>query len=135
MRFLSSAKHHDLIETDGLWMFESKDANPIKLACQQTCACTDSGNRNHEHQHSLAGHPAIAVFQEHHLHPFVTVRPKLAVIRRIKIQERAGLRWYSALKCTTVDRRNSHLTGGCSSVRVEFDAGQVGTTVLGDLKQ
>jgi hypothetical protein len=34
MRFLTSAQHHDLIETDGLWMFESKDANPIKLACQ-----------------------------------------------------------------------------------------------------
>jgi hypothetical protein len=32
MRFLSSAQHHHLIETDGLWMFESKDANPIKLA-------------------------------------------------------------------------------------------------------
>ena len=34
MRFLSSAEHHDLVEADGLRMSESKDANPIKLACQ-----------------------------------------------------------------------------------------------------
>ncbi len=32
MRFLSSAKHHDLVEADGFRMFESKDAKPIELA-------------------------------------------------------------------------------------------------------
>ena len=32
MGFLSSAKHHDLIEADRLRMFESKDGEPIKLA-------------------------------------------------------------------------------------------------------
>src|SRR5664279_4333790 len=83
MRFPSSAKHDDLIEPDGLRMFESKDANPIKLACQQTCARADYGSRNHKHQHAFSVHPAITVFQEHQLHPFVTVRTKLAVIRRI----------------------------------------------------
>ncbi len=34
MRFLSSAKPHALIEPDGLWMPESEDANPVKLACK-----------------------------------------------------------------------------------------------------
>src|ERR1035438_2891863 len=112
MRFLSSAKHHNLIETDGLRMFESKDANPIKLACQQTCARSDCGSRNHEYQHAFAVHPAIAVFQEYQLHPLVTVRTKLAVIRRIQIQQRTRFRQYPALKRAAVDGRDS-FSGGC----------------------
>src|SRR5271165_5559296 len=98
MRFLASAKHHDLIEADGFWMFESKNANPIKLTCQQTCARADCGSWDNEHQHAFAGHPAIAVFQKYQLHPLVTVRPKLAVIRRIEIQKRRGLCQHTALK-------------------------------------
>src|ERR1035441_3921282 len=103
MRFLSSAKHHDLIEADGLWMLEPEDGKPIKLAGQQTCARSHSGSRNYKHQHALAGHPAIRVLQEHQLHPFVTVRSELSVIWWIQIQERAGLRQYPALKGTAVD--------------------------------
>ena len=58
MRFLSSAKHHDLVKADRLWMFESKDAKPIKLAGQQTCACADRRSWNHKHQHT--GMEAVA---------------------------------------------------------------------------
>src|SRR5271165_3723518 len=92
MPFLSPAKHDDLIEADGLWMFESKDRKPIKLAGQETCARSDCGSRNHEHQHAFAGHPAIAVFQKYQLHPFVTVGAKLSVIWRVQIQERTIVR-------------------------------------------
>ena len=65
MRFLSSAEHHDLIEADRLRMLKSKDAKPIKLAGQQTCACADYRCWDHEHHHALADHPAITVFEEH----------------------------------------------------------------------
>src|SRR5271166_6626137 len=92
MRFLSSAKHHDLVETDGLRMFEPEDTNPIKLACKETCTRSDCGSRNHKHQHALAGHPAITVLQKYQLHSLITVQPKLAVVRRIQVQERACFR-------------------------------------------
>src|SRR5664280_3539891 len=85
MRFLASAKHHDLVEAYGLRMFHSKHADTIKLACQQTCARAHCGSRNYEHQHALAGYPAITVFQKNQLHPFITVRTKLIVIRRIPV--------------------------------------------------
>src|ERR1035441_7176017 len=90
MGFLSSAKHHDLIEADGLRMFESKDGKPIKLAGQQTGARTDCGSWYNEHQHTLAAHPAIAVFQEHQFHPLVTMRSNFGVVRWIQVQKRAG---------------------------------------------
>ena len=48
-------------------MFESKDANPIKLACQQTCARAHRRCRNHGHNNTVSGHPAIAVLLEHQL--------------------------------------------------------------------
>src|SRR5271166_2181096 len=75
------------------------------------------------------------MFQEHQLHPFITVWPKLVVIGRIQIQERTGFRQHPALKCAAMDGRDS-FSGGCrGSVCIEFDAGQVGTSVHGDLKQ
>src|ERR1017187_8235530 len=87
MGFLSSAKHHDLIEANGLRMFESKDGNPIKLTGQQTCAGSNGGSWNDEHQHPLDAHPAIAVFQEHKFHPLVTMRSNLGVVRWIQVQK------------------------------------------------
>src|SRR5271166_3912340 len=91
--------------------------------------------RYNEHQQALADHPAVTVFQEHQLHPLITVRPKLAVIRRIQIQERASFRQHPALKNAAVDGGDS-FSGGCRGpVCIEFNAGQVGTSVHGDLKQ
>src|SRR5271157_4329825 len=49
-----------------LQMHQSEDADTVKLAGQEPGACA------HEHQHPLAGHPAITMFQEHQLHPLIT---------------------------------------------------------------
>src|ERR1039457_5863643 len=135
MGFLSSAKHHDLIEADGLRMFESKGGEPIKLAGQQSRASPDGGRWYNEHQHSLAGHPTIAVFQKHQFHPLVTVRANFGVVRWVQIQKRAGFRQYSALKSTAMDCRDAILGGRGCSVRVELNAGQMSACVPSDLDQ
>src|ERR1022692_4251676 len=109
MGFLSSAKHHDLIEADGLRMFESKDAKPIKLAGQQSRAGPNGRSWYNEHQRALAGHPAIAVLQEHQFHPLVTVRSNFGIVRWIQIQKRAGFRQHPALKSIAVDCRDDIL--------------------------
>src|SRR5271157_3692234 len=116
-------------------MLKSKDANPIKLAGQQTCARAHSGSWNNEHQHAFSVHPAITVFQEYQLHPFITVRPKLAIIGRIQIQERTGFRQHPALKRAAVDGGNAIAVGGFGTVGIEFDAGQVPAGVFGDFDQ
>src|SRR5271169_3480090 len=134
MCLLSSSKRHNLIEADGFWMFEPKDAKPIELGGQQTCARSDCGSRHYKHQHALTDHPAITVLQEHQLHPFITVRPKLCVIGRIQVQERACFRQHPALKGAAVNGRYSLLGGGRSSVRVELDTCQVRVRILCDLK-
>src|SRR6516164_9589598 len=61
--------------------------------------------------------------------------PALAVIGRVQIQERAGFPQYPALKGTTMDGRNSFVSGGCSSVGIKFDAGQVRACIFGDVDQ
>jgi len=132
MRFLSSTEQHDLIESDRFWMLGSKDANPIKLACQQSSARAYSRRWNNEHQHALAGHPAIAVFQEHQFHPLITVLPELAVIWRIEVQKRAGFCQFAALEWAAVDGRNSFCSRRRSSVRIEFNAGETGAGIFGD---
>jgi|ERR1035438_1553017 hypothetical protein len=116
-------------------MLKSKDAKPVKLAGQQTRARANRRSRNYKHQHALTGHPSITVFQEYQFHPLVTVWPKLVVIRRVKIQERAGFRCHSALKRTAVDGANAITVGGFGAFGVEFDASQVSASILGDLKQ
>src|SRR5664280_347115 len=123
MGFLPSPKHHDLVEADRLRVFHSKDADTVKLAGQQACACAHSGSWNNEHQHALAGHPAITVFQEHQLHSLITVRSKLIVIGRVKIQERTGFSRHSALKGTAVNSGNAITVGGFGAVGIEFDSG------------
>src|ERR1035437_9901482 len=135
MGFLSSAKHHDLIEADGLWMLESKDANPIKLAPPQSRASPNSWSWNDEHQHALAAYPAIAVFQEHQFHPLVTVQSNFSVVRWIQIQKRAGFRHYPALKRTAVDCRDAILGGRDCSIGIEFDASQMSAGAPIDLDQ
>jgi hypothetical protein len=75
------------------------------------------------------------VFQEYQLHPFITVRPKLAVIGRIQIQERTGLRQHPALKRAAVDGGNAIAAGGFGAIGIEFDAGQMGTGIACDLQQ
>src|ERR1035441_8931980 len=122
MGFLSSAKHHDLIEADGLRMFESKDGEPIKLAGQQTRAGPNGGSWYNEDQHTLAAHPAIAVFQEYQFHPLVTMRSNFAIVRWIQVQKRAGFRQYPALKSAAVDCRDAILGGRGRSVRIELNA-------------
>src|SRR5664279_2038824 len=133
--FLSSAKHHNLIEADGLRMFESEDRKPIKLASQETCACTDCRGWNNEHQHALAGYPAIAVFEEYQFHSLVTVRSNFAIVRWIQVQKRAGFRQHPALKNTAVDGCDA-IFGGCGcSVRIKFNAGQMSACVPSGLDQ
>src|SRR6516162_3968834 len=122
MGFLSSAKHHDLIEADRLRMLQSKDAEPVKLTSQQPRACADCGSWNHKHQNALTRHPAIAVLQECQFHPFITVRAELVVVGWIQVKQRAGLHQYPALKGTTMGGRNSLVSGGGSSVGIQFDA-------------
>src|SRR5271165_4786187 len=124
MSFFSPAKNHNLVKSDRLRMFESKDAKPIELARQQTCARAHSGSWNNEHQYTLAGHPAITVLQEHQFRPFITVRPKLTVIGWIQVQERTAFRQHPALKRAAMDRRDSFPCGCRGPVRVEFDASQ-----------
>jgi hypothetical protein len=104
-------------------MLKSKDAKPIKLAGQKTRTRANCRSWNHKHQHTLAGHPAITVFQEYQLHPFITVRPKLAVIGRIQIQQRARFRQNPALKRAAVDGGNAIAVGGLGTVGIEFYAG------------
>src|SRR5271157_6048078 len=135
MRFLPSAKHYDLVEPDRLRMFHSKHADTVKLAGQQSSACSDCGSRNNEHKHALAGHPAIAVFQEHQLHPPITVRPNLGVIGRIQIQQRARFRQYPTLKRAALDRGNASAVGGFGAIGVEFDGGEMSVGIPRDLKK
>src|SRR5271166_4943612 len=116
-------------------MLKSKDAKPIKLAGQQTCARAHSGSWNNEHQHAFSVHPAITVFQEYQLHPFITVRPKLAVIGRIQIQERTSFRQHPALKRAAVYGGNAIAVGGFGAIGIEFDAGEMSVGIPRDLKQ
>src|ERR1700758_117191 len=98
MCFFSCTKHHDLVERDGLGMPEAEDANPIKLACQQTRACSDCRSRNDKYQHAFARHPAIALLQKNQFHPLITVWSELSVVWRIQVQEGACFRQHFALK-------------------------------------
>ena len=58
------------------------------------------------------------------------MRPKLGVIGRIQIQERTGFRQYPALKRAAVDRGDAIPAGGCGTVGVEFDGGEMSAGVL-----
>ncbi len=87
MRFLAFPKHYDLFESNGLWMFEPKHADPLKLGSQEPRTSTEHSGRNHENQHAFASDPAEAMFQEHKLHPLIAVRSQLTVVRRIEVRE------------------------------------------------
>src|SRR6516164_10738108 len=116
-------------------MLESKDTDPVELSRQKTRACADSGRWNHKHKDTLGDHPAITMFQEHQLHPLITVWPELAVIRWIEIQKRAGFCQHTALKRAAVNRRDPFRGGRCSPVRIEFNASGARAAVFGDFDQ
>src|SRR5207237_4148882 len=89
MCLLAFPKHHDLLESDGFWMFEPKHPDPLKLAGQEPCASTEHSDRDDEHQHAFGDDPAEGMFEEHKLHPLIAVRPQFAVVWRMQVQERA----------------------------------------------
>src|SRR6516165_2108580 len=116
-------------------MLESKDTDPVELSRQKTRACADSGRWNHKHKDTLGDHPAITMFQEHELHPLITVWSELAVIGRIEIQKRAGFCQHTALKRAAVNRGDPFSGCRCSPGGIQFDASQVRVCILGDFDQ
>src|SRR3974390_2444858 len=113
-------------------MLESKDSDPVELSRQKTRACADSGRWNRKHKDTLGDHPAITMFQEHELHPLITVWSELAVIGRIEIQKRAGFCQHTALKRAAVNRGDPFSGCRCSPVGIQFDAGGARAAVFGD---